>query len=162
MSVACISQISGDLLGAQCVEAIVNPVNCVGVAGKGLAAQFKKAWPANYRAYVAACKRGEIVPGKCFVFETYETGVLPRFVINFPTKQYWKQPSRLDYIESGMVSLVAALHHYKLSSIAIPRLGCGLGRLNWNEVEPIVVRALLSGCESFTHTPSIFVYLYVG
>jgi O-acetyl-ADP-ribose deacetylase (regulator of RNase III) len=84
---------SGDLL-EQRVDAIVNTVNTVGVMGKGIALQFKRKWPANMKAYEAACKRGEVVPGKLFVFDNGGL-VEPKFIINFPTKRHWRQPSRL-------------------------------------------------------------------
>ena len=90
---------SGDLL-EQRVDAIVNTVNTVGVMGKGIALQFKRKWPANLKAYEAACNRGQVVPGKMFVFDNGGL-VEPKFIINFPTKRHWRQPSRLADIEVG-------------------------------------------------------------
>lgn len=91
----------GDILTAD-VEALVNAVNCVGVMGRGIALQFRKAFPANYKAYAAACERGEVQPGRIFVFETQRLAhANPRYIINFPTKRHWRGASRLSDIESG-------------------------------------------------------------
>ncbi len=130
---------SGDLL-EQRVDAIVNTVNTVGVMGKGIALQFKRKWPANMKAYEAACKRGEVVPGKMFVFDNGGL-VEPKFIINFPTKRHWRQPSRLGDIEAGLVDLVAVVKQLRIRSIAIPPLGCGNGGLNWDDVRPRIEAA---------------------
>src|SRR6201987_4374327 len=121
----------GDILNAS-VEALVNTVNCVGVMGRGIALQFRKAFPENFKAYEAACKRKEVVPGRMFV---YETGLLtgPRFVINFPTKRHWKGKSRIKDIEAGLVALAREVKDRGIRSIAVPPLGCGLGGLDWSE-----------------------------
>ena len=93
----------GDILKAD-AEALVNTVNCVGVMGRGIALHFKHAYPANFKAYAAACKRGEVQPGRMFV---YDTGQLaPRWIINFPTKGHWRGKSRIEDIESGLDALV--------------------------------------------------------
>ncbi len=95
----------GNLLRAD-AEAIVNTVNCVGFMGRGIAAQFKRAYPENFKAYESACKRHEVVPGKMFVFETGQL-TNPRFIVNFPTKRHWRGKSRIEDIESGLASLAA-------------------------------------------------------
>jgi O-acetyl-ADP-ribose deacetylase (regulator of RNase III) len=135
-----ITYLKGDILRAQ-AEALVNTVNCVGVMGRGVALQFKRAFPENFKAYAAACKREEVQPGRMFVFET---GALadPRYIINFPTKVHWRGKSRLEYIESGLEALVADVKRLRIRSIAIPPLGSGLGGLNWSEVRPLIDRAL--------------------
>ena len=93
---------TGDIL-AEDVEALVNSVNCVGVMGRGIALQFKKAFPDNFKAYASACTREKVQPGRMFVFETgYLTG--PRYIINFPTKRHWRGKSRLEDIEAGLVA----------------------------------------------------------
>lgn len=131
---------TGDLLGDS-VEAIVNTVNTEGVMGKGIALQFKNRYPANYEAYRAACKRGEVQLGTMFVFDT---GALtgPRFIINFPTKGRWRSNSKLADVQAGLEDLVQVIAEFKIRSIAIPPLGCGLGGLDWNEVRPLIVSAL--------------------
>ncbi|WP_345721800.1 macro domain-containing protein [Herpetosiphon gulosus] len=120
--------------------ALVNPVNCVGVMGKGLALQFRQTFPANYQAYVKACRVGEVQLGTMFVF--VETGnVQPTTIINFPTKQHWKQQSKLEDIVAGLNDLIAQLTLRSIDSIAVPALGCGYGGLAWAEVEPLIGRA---------------------
>ena len=132
--------VTGNLLDAK-VDALVNTVNTVGVMGKGLALQFKKAFPANCKAYEAAAKAGAIEIGKMFVFELGGL-VLPSYVINFPTKRHWRNGSRLDYIESGLRDLVNVIRARNIRSIAVPPLGAGLGGLAWRDVRPLIERAL--------------------
>ncbi len=123
------------------VEALVNTVNCVGVMGKGIALQFKKAYPSNFKAYARACKVGDVRLGQMFVFAT---GSLhnPRLLVNFPTKQDWRSNSRLEDIRSGLQALVAEIRARNIRSIAIPPLGCGNGGLEWQVVEPLIEAAL--------------------
>jgi O-acetyl-ADP-ribose deacetylase (regulator of RNase III) len=132
--------VTGNLLGAK-AEALVNTVNTVGVMGKGLALQFKKAFPANYKAYEAAAKSGSIQIGKMFVFEAGGI-VLPRYIINFPTKRHWRGGSKLEYIEAGLRDLVQVIRELKIRSVAVPPLGAGLGGLDWSQVRTAVERAL--------------------
>ena len=133
---------TGDVL-AEDAEALVNTVNCVGHMGKGIALQFKKAWPDNFKAYARACKDGEIEPGRMFVFET---GGLtnPRYIINFPTKRHWRGKSRMEDIEAGLEALVEEIRKRRISSIAVPPLGAGLGGLRWADVQPSIEEALSS------------------
>jgi O-acetyl-ADP-ribose deacetylase (regulator of RNase III) len=131
---------TGDILRAD-AEALVNTVNCVGIMGRGVALQFKNAFPANFKAYEAACRREEVQPGKMFVFET-GTLTNPKFIINFPTKRHWRGKSRMEDIESGLQALVEEIRKCGIRSIAIPPLGSGLGGLNWAEVRPRIEAAL--------------------
>ena len=131
---------SGDLLQAD-VEALINTVNTVGVMGKGIALQFKQAYPANFAVYEKAAKHGEIVPGKVFVFET-RLFTNPRYIINFPTKRHWRGKARLDDIEAGLKDLVKVIREKNIRSVAIPPLGSGFGGLDWNEVRPLILSAL--------------------
>lgn len=127
---------SGDLLD-QKVDAIVNTVNTVGVMGKGIALQFKRKWPENFKAYERACKAGQVQVGKMFV---HDNGGLvhPHFIINFPTKEHWKGKSKFFFIESGLRDLAATVVRLEIKSIAIPPLGCGNGGLDWSEVRPLI------------------------
>jgi O-acetyl-ADP-ribose deacetylase (regulator of RNase III) len=145
---------TGNLL-ASGAEALVNTVNTVGVMGKGIALQFKNAYPDNYKTYAAACKRGEVVPGKMFVVATGVLGSSARFIINFPTKRHWKGKSRLEDIDSGLQDLVRVLREYKIQSVAIPPLGCGNGGLDWAVVEPRIRAALeqVPGVKVLLHAP---------
>jgi O-acetyl-ADP-ribose deacetylase (regulator of RNase III) len=130
----------GDLLKDDS-EAIVNPVNCVGVMGRGLALQFRKAFPQNYLAYKKACAREEVQPGQMFVFELQSLQI-PRFIVNFPTKRHWRDKSLVEDIDSGLQALRSMLIEKKIQSIALPPLGCGLGGLDWIHVRPRIVSAL--------------------
>jgi O-acetyl-ADP-ribose deacetylase (regulator of RNase III) len=131
---------TGDILSAD-AEALVNTVNCVGVMGRGIALQFKNAFPDNFKAYEHACAREQVQPGRMFVFETHQLSG-PRYVINFPTKRHWRGKSRIEDIESGLRALVAEIKSRHIHSIAIPPLGSGLGGLNWREVRPRIEEAL--------------------
>ena len=134
-----IRYVQGDILKAD-ADALVNTVNCVGVMGRGIALQFKRAFPENFAAYAAACKRGDVQPGRMLVVETGQL-TRPRYVVNFPTKRHWKGKSRLADIDAGLDALVADVRRLHLRSIAIPPLGCGLGGLDWAEVRPRIERA---------------------
>ncbi|HPI88467.1 MAG TPA: macro domain-containing protein [Spirochaetota bacterium] len=124
----------------QPTEAIVNTVNCVGVMGRGIALSFKKAFPENYHEYKEACDRGEVVPGKMFV---YITGDIfeRKYIINFPTKRHWKGESRLEDIKAGLFDLIKTVKEYNIKSITVPPLGCGLGGLDWKVVRPLIEKA---------------------
>ncbi len=130
---------SGDILTAS-VEALVNTVNCVGIMGRGIALQFKKAYPKNFKLYEAACARGEVQPGKMFVSETGKFS--PKYIINFPTKRHWRGKSRIEDIENGLDALAREIRERKIRSIAVPPLGSGLGGLDWADVRPRIEKAL--------------------
>ena len=131
----------GNLLQAP-ADALVNTVNTVGVMGKGVALQFRRAFPANYDAYAEACKRGEVTTGRMFVTEVADQIGGPRLIINFPTKQHWRNPSRLTDIAEGLRDLRRVLVEHDVESVAVPPLGCGLGGLDWKDVRPLIEAAL--------------------
>ena len=133
-------------------EALVNPVNCVGVMGKGLALQFKQTFPDNFQQYKTACKTGQVEPGKMFTVKT-DNSLPPQYIINFPTKRHWRSKSRLDDIKMGITALVAEAQHLEIDSIAIPALGCGHGGLEWDVVKPLIL-------EAFEKLPEIRVVLF--
>lgn len=141
----------GNLLDSR-AEALVNPVNTEGVMGKGLALQFKRAFPDAFRSYAAACKRGELRVGKVHVHERTSP---PRWIVHFPTKQSWRHPSRLEWIRDGLADLVAQVTARDIRSLALPPLGCGFGGLAWPDVEPLIVRAFepLPGLQIFLYAP---------
>lgn len=132
--------VAGDILTAD-AEALVNPVNCVGIMGRRLALQFKNAFPQNFEAYRAACKRGEVQPGKMFVFETGSIAN-PKYIVNFPTKRHWRGKSRMEDIETGLDALVREIHSRGIKSIAVPPLGAGLGGLPWSPVRSRIEKSL--------------------
>jgi O-acetyl-ADP-ribose deacetylase (regulator of RNase III) len=146
-----IERTSGNILRAD-AEALINTVNCVGVMGKGIALQFKKAFPDNFEAYAAACRREEVRPGRMFVFEIGQM-FNPRFIINFPTKRHWRGKSRYEDIASGLNALVQEVRARKIRSIAVPPLGSGLGGLQWSKVKRMIE-------EAFEEIPEVRVMLY--
>lgn len=141
----------GNLLTAE-AQALVNTVNTVGVMGKGIALQFKRAYPANYAAYRAACAASEVKLGKMFVFDSARLGPR-RYVINFPTKGHWRAGSKLSDIQAGLADLVRVVRERQITSIAVPALGCGNGGLNWDEVRQAIEHA-------FAALPDVQVLLF--
>lgn len=142
---------TGNLLASN-AEALVNTVNTQGVMGKGIALQFKKAYPDMFKIYVSACKRGEVKVGQMQVIPLHTTKP-PFYIINFPTKKEWKKPSHMEYIEEGLAALVDIIQALGIRSVALPPLGCGNGRLNWSEVKVRIQ-------EAFTVLPDVDVLLY--
>ena len=141
----------GDILKAD-AEALVNTVNCVGVMGRGIALQFRKAFPENFKAYKSVCDKKQLHPGIMFVYDLNRFQN-PRYVINFPTKRHWKGKSKIKNIESGLEALVQEVSKRNIRSIAIPPLGCGLGALDWNQVKQIIEKV-------FNALPDVHVLLY--
>ena len=133
-----IQYVTGNLLNSD-AQALVNTVNCVGVMGKGIALQFKEQFPNNFEQYKIACSNNTITPGQLFCTYDYPT---KKTIINFPTKQHWQNPSKLEWIETGLQSLRELLLNMKMS-IALPPIGCGNGGLDWkNQVQPLVHKYL--------------------
>jgi O-acetyl-ADP-ribose deacetylase (regulator of RNase III) len=146
-----IERLQGNLLKTD-AEALVNTVNCVGVMGKGIALQFKQAFPENYREYEKACAAGKVALGHMLVFATGAM-VNPKFIINFPTKQHWKGKSKIEDVRKGLVALIEEVRKRAIRSIAIPPLGCGNGGLDWSEVRPMIEAA-------FAELPHVQVLLF--
>ena len=144
--------LEGNLLDAD-VEAYVNPVNCVGVMGKGLALQMKKAFRLNFDYYARACATEELSIGQVYISETKLQKSNPKYIINFPTKNHWREHSKLAYITEGLKSLERRIEELNIKSIAIPALGCGLGGLEWSQVLPKIE-------EVFLRLPAIEVFLF--
>lgn len=140
-------------------EALVNTVNTVGVMGKGVALQFKKAFPENFKKYEQAVKNNEVQIGKIFVSETGKF-TNPKYIINFPTKKHWRYPSKIEWVKEGLKDLRNFLVHNKIRSIAIPPLGCGNGKLKWSDVKPLIINFLgdISNLEILLFEPSEFAY----
>lgn len=134
----------GDIFESQC-DAYVNPVNLIGVMGAGLALKFKEEFPENFKEYNQISIKGDNAIGMLHVHEVTEDenpdyeGLV---VINFPTKSSWKWPSKIEYIEAGLKKLVEVIDDWELESIAIPALGCGLGKLNWEPVKTLFEKYL--------------------
>jgi O-acetyl-ADP-ribose deacetylase (regulator of RNase III) len=131
----------GNLLNSD-AEALVNTVNTVGVMGKGIALMFKEAFPENFRAYAAACNKGQIELGRVFVTERQDWVGGPRWIVNFPTKKHWRHPSKIEWIEEGLEDLKRFIVEQDVRSIALPPLGSGNGGLDWRDVRSRIETAL--------------------
>jgi O-acetyl-ADP-ribose deacetylase (regulator of RNase III) len=145
---------SGNLLQAR-AEALVNTVNEVGVMGKGVALMFSEAYPDNAKAYEIAAKAKKVKVGRMLVTKTHEL-VGPQFIINFPTKKHWRQPSRLEWVHEGLKSLVGVIRKHGITSVAVPPLGCGNGGLQWDQVrlEIEAAAALLPDVDFIVYEPT--------
>lgn len=148
-----IELVEGDLLAAP-VEALVNAVNTQGVMGKGIALAFKNRFPEMFEDYRQACASGRVTPGCMHVFDC-GIDARPQFLINFPTKRNWRDPSQLEDIEAGLRALVGEIRQRKIRSIALPALGCGLGGLDWPAVLDLMTATLkdLEGVRILVYRP---------
>lgn len=147
-----IEYVTGNILHSG-ADALVNPVNCVGVMGKGLALQFKRAFPENFDSYRASCASGHLVPGKLCVQEYPRDGASPRFIVNLPTKRHWKDKSLLEDVKVGLDALVRFVVIEEVKSVAIPPLGCGLGGLAWPDVRALIEAAFADMPAAFAGDP---------
>ncbi|WP_462267151.1 type II toxin-antitoxin system antitoxin DNA ADP-ribosyl glycohydrolase DarG [Mucilaginibacter sp.] len=146
----------GNLLDAR-VEALVNTVNTVGVMGKGIALQFKHEFPESYKIYKDAAARGEIVTGQMQIIPVNQINGV-KYIINFPTKQHWRSPSKLVWIKEGLQDLRQQIIQYNIKSIAVPPLGCGNGGLNWETVKPLINEALTGlDIKAVIYEPTLFI-----
>lgn len=143
-----IEYIEGDIFESP-AQVIVNTVNTVGVMGKGVALSYKKRYPEMFESYKTVCEQGLLKIGKLMLF--YEADY---WVLLFPTKENWRQPSKLEYIEAGLQKFVQSYAAKGITSVAFPRLGCGNGELNWDEVKPLM--------EKYLKKLPIPIYIYLG
>jgi O-acetyl-ADP-ribose deacetylase (regulator of RNase III) len=118
-------------------QTLVNTVNCVGVMGKGIALAFKEREPQMFAAYKKICEEKLLVPGKLWLWRGND-----QLTLNFPTKIHWRNPSRLEWIEAGLRKFVETYKSLGLTEVSFPRLGCGNGNLNWDDVRPLMERYL--------------------
>ncbi|MFD2966490.1 type II toxin-antitoxin system antitoxin DNA ADP-ribosyl glycohydrolase DarG [Sphingobacterium bambusae] len=152
-----IRYVTGNILDSK-AQALVNTVNTMGVMGKGVALQFKKAYPNNYKAYEKACKLGKVEVGKMFITKDSNTVSGDKLIINFPTKTSWKKPSEYRYIEDGLDSLIGEIEAREIKSIAIPPLGAGNGGLNWEKVKNLIEEKLQrSGADIYVYEPTLHI-----
>lgn len=149
-----IKYVKGNLLKAD-VDALINTVNCVGVMGKGIALQFKQAFPENFKAYAKACRKESVRPGDMHVFETGQM-INPRFIINFPTKDHWRGKSKMVFVEEGLQDLKKVIVENNIRSVAVPPLGCGNGGLQWDLVKLKIEEVLgkMQGVDVYVYPPS--------
>ena len=143
---------TGNLLDAD-ADALVNAVNTVGVMGKGIAVQFRQAFPANYAAYKTVCAQGGLSPGMMFITSTSALAP-PYYIVNFPTKRDWRAKSTLEDIDAGLIALAEDVQAKNIRSIAVPALGCGNGGLDWDDVRPRIEA-------TFAALPSVHVFLFI-
>ncbi|MFH0799566.1 MAG: macro domain-containing protein [Pseudomonadota bacterium] len=129
----------GDIFDSQ-AQTLINTVNCVGVMGKGIAAEFKKRYPEMFEDYAVRCQKGEVRPGVPYLFGA--SSLFAPQVVNFPTKSDWRAASRIEDIENGLKILVSKYKDWGIQSIAVPPLGCGNGQLLWETVGPLIYKYL--------------------
>jgi O-acetyl-ADP-ribose deacetylase (regulator of RNase III) len=129
-------------------QVLTNPVNCVGIMGKGVAIEFKNRFPQLFSDYQQRCAKGQVIPGKPYLWEDDSNQIL-----NFPTKRHWRDKSLLQDIEDGLKHLASSYEQLGIQSIAMPALGCGLGGLKWSDVQPLIEKHLGG-------IPDLDVYVY--
>ncbi len=118
-------------------QTVVNTVNCVGVMGKGIAHAYKRRYPDMFKAYKGICEKRLLAPGKLWLWHAPD-----QWVLNFPTKEHWRNPSRLEWIELGLQKFIQEYARRGIVEISFPRLGCGNGGLEWDDVRPLMERCL--------------------
>lgn len=133
--------VQGDLFTSS-AQTLVNTVNCVGAMGKGIALEFKKRYPAMYERYKVLCKEGYIKIGSLWLYKDDDG----KWILNFPTKQHWLNPSEIDYIIQGLDKFIATYKERGITSIAFPMLGCNNGGLDKSLVL-MIMREYLNTCE---------------
>ncbi|TSA30572.1 MAG: phosphatase [Bacteroidetes bacterium] len=144
---------TGNLLDSE-AQALVNTVNTVGIMGKGIALQFREAFPENYKLYKKAVKSNEIKIGHVFVTQQSTIHGI-RYIINFPTKTHWKGLSRIEYIKEGLQDLKNVVSSLSIRSIALPPLGCGNGGLDWSLVKREIETSLSDiNAEIYIYSPN--------
>lgn len=116
--------IQGDIFQSQC-QTLVNPINCVGVMGAGLALEYRKRYPQMYERYQAFCRQGDLKIGKLWIYKSSD-----RWILNFPTKNHWQYPSKIAYLQVGLEKFINTYQQRKITSIAFPLLGASCGRIN--------------------------------
>lgn len=144
-----ITYVAGNLFTSP-AQVLVNTVNTQGVMGKGIALQFKKTYPEMFKQYQEFCETGKIDIGVLWIYKTPH-----KWVLNFPTKRHWRNPSKADYIEIGLKKFTENFTEFGVHSIAFPALGCGNGELGWEEtVKPLMEKYLNKiPVDVFVHLP---------
>lgn len=144
-----ITYVNGSLFEAP-AKVLVNTVNTVGAMGKGIAQEFKRIYPEMFKRYQRFCETGQLTVGKLFLYRTDH-----KWVLNFPTKEHWRNPSRLEYIETGLQKFCDRHVSLGITSIAFPALGCGNGELDYEtQVKPLM--------EKYLEALPISVFIYLN
>ena len=128
---------NGDIFNTKC-EALVNPVNIKGIMGKGLALAFKTKYPAHFENYKRACQNGEMTTDKVLAYQEINGPM----IICLATKADWRDSSKIEYVSAGLDDLANQIKTFGIRSVAIPKLGCGLGGLDWAKVRPLIVEKM--------------------
>jgi O-acetyl-ADP-ribose deacetylase (regulator of RNase III) len=131
-----IKEIKGNIFNSKC-QTIVNTVNCVGVMGRGIALEYKNRYPEMYEKYKKLCEEQKISSGTLWIYKTKD-----RWILNFPTKNHWRYPSKMEYIEKGLKKLKDTYHKKGIKSIAFPQLGVSSGGLDWENVRSLMKQYL--------------------
>ena len=139
-------------------QSLVNPVNCVGVMGAGLAKKFKEFYPEMFEYYVKQCRNGSVRPGVivAWALDTYNDEIPMHYIFNVPTKMHWKDPSKMSFVKMGITALIRTMQEHDVHSVAIPALGCGLGGLKWDEVKDEIIKQFTNKAPDkmvFLHNP---------
>ena len=144
-----ITYVAGSLFTSP-AQVLVNTVNTQGVMGKGIALQFKKTYPEMFKTYQEFCEQGKIDIGVLWIYKTPH-----KWILNFPTKKYWRNPSKPEYIETGLKKLTKTFSELGIYSIAFPALGCGNGELDWEKTVKPLMEAYLNKipADVFVHPP---------
>jgi O-acetyl-ADP-ribose deacetylase (regulator of RNase III) len=142
-----LTYLKGDMFNSP-AQVLVNTVNVVGVMGKGVALEFKSRYPDMFKQYQKICEDKSLDIGKLFLWKKSD-----KWVLLFPTKKHWKNPSKLEFIQAGLEKFKTNWYKMGIESIAFPRLGCGNGGLDWNDVRPMM--------EQYLKPLPIKIYIYV-
>lgn len=119
-------------------QTVTCTVNLVGVMGAGVAKEYRARYPEAFKKYKFACGRGFKI-GQ-LLLQHLNDG---RIGLCFPTKQHWKNPSELEWIEIGLIKLLETYKQYGITSLAITPLGCSNGGLNYEQqVRPLMLKYL--------------------
>jgi len=132
---------AGNLFACGC-QALVNAVNTRGVMGAGLALQFRSRWPRMFVEYKRVCAREQLQPGGLHSVKVNPDGTYPEWIFNVATKDHWKNPSRLEWVEQGIAEIRRVVVSIGIASVGIPALGCGLGGLQFSSIRPIIDKEL--------------------
>lgn len=143
-----IRYVEGDIFKSP-AQVLVNTVNTVGVMGKGIALEFKNRYPDMFQAYRDVCDKRKLTIGSLML--CYEPD---HWVLLFPTKEHWRNPSRIKFIEAGLAKFCRTYAEKGITSAAFPRLGCGNGELNWSDVRPVM--------EKYLQNLPIDIFIYLG
>lgn len=133
-------------------QMIVNPVNCAGIMGKGLAKEFKKNYPDMFDSYQSYCKSNRLFMGSLFIYKCYQTKK-PDYIVCFPTKIHWSDISKYEHIATGLKALRKTIIDLHITSIAMPALGCGLGQLEFTEIIKLIV-------DNFVDLKDVKIYVF--